>query len=118
MDFRVTEYLGADQYSGKKRFAVEYGPVLLAAVGPLEPMKSKVPPFPADPAKTPEFEKNTHADYCIVLKHDPKSVKIWLKPKSVQPLHFTIDGNPKVEYMPYWEVGDRYFTCYPVMKEK
>jgi len=80
-------------------------------------MSPTTPPFPADPAKTPGFEKDHLGDYCLVLKQGPKTVRSWMKPKSGQPLHFTVDGDPRVEYMPYWEVGDRYYTCYPVMED-
>jgi len=30
-------------------------------------------------------------------------------------LHFTVAGDATHEYMPYWEVADQPFTCYPVM---
>jgi DUF1680 family protein len=33
MDFRVTRYIGADQIAGHERYGIEYGPILLAAVG-------------------------------------------------------------------------------------
>jgi len=36
-----------------------------------------------------------------------------LKPVAGKPLHFTINGSSDFEYMPYLEVQDEPFTCYP-----
>ena len=36
-----------------------------------------------------------------------------LKPVAGKPLHFIINGNPDFEYMPYLEIQDEPFTCYP-----
>ena len=35
VDFRITRYTGFDQIAGHERYAIEYGPLLMAAVGPL-----------------------------------------------------------------------------------
>jgi hypothetical protein len=39
-----------------------------------------------------------------------------LKPKANEPLHFSIDGDATHEYLPYWEVADQVFTCYPIVE--
>jgi len=38
-----------------------------------------------------------------------------LKPKGGQPLHFTVDANPGIEFMPYWQVEKEPFTCFPAV---
>jgi hypothetical protein len=39
-----------------------------------------------------------------------------LKPKAGEPLHYTMEGNPGIVYMPYWQVDEQEFTCFPVME--
>jgi hypothetical protein len=36
-----------------------------------------------------------------------------LKTVEGKPLHFTVNGNNDFEYMPYLEVQDESFTCFP-----
>jgi len=91
MDFRLTAYTGQERTVGQERFALEYGPILLALVGETdEKGGARIPITEAD---LPRF----------------------LQPKPGRPLHFTIGGDDRHEYMPYWEVADQPFTCYPVM---
>ncbi len=92
MDFRVTPYAGADQIAGHRRFAVEYGPILLAAVGPLD------------------------ANSAVTISAKAEDIKRWLKPKADRPLCFTIDGDPAHEFLPYWSIGDQTYCVYPVMQ--
>jgi uncharacterized protein YkvS len=91
MDFKLTKYEGAEQIYGQERYALEFGPVLLAVVGPMDEQRG------AHLALAPEE----------IVKH--------LKPKPDQPLHFTIEDDPLHEYIPYWEVTDQIFTCFPVI---
>jgi hypothetical protein len=91
MDFRVTRYTGADQISGHERYALEYGPILMAAVGPLG------------------------KDMPVEIAHDPARPRDWLIPKSDEPLHFAIEGDPEHSLQPYWQVADQSFTCFPVL---
>jgi uncharacterized protein len=88
---RVTRYKGEEQIAGKSRYAVEYGPVLLAAVG-----SSKVE-LVVDQGKTVDDLGNL------------------LEPVAGSPLHFTVRGNPGVKFVPYWQISDEEFTCYPVV---
>jgi len=91
MDFRLTAYTGQERVAGQERFALEYGPILLALVGEVDAKgEARIPIAEAD------------------LTH-------FLQPKPGQLLHFAIAGHPQYEYMPYWEIGDQPFTCYPVM---
>jgi uncharacterized protein len=89
MKLRVTRYAGSTETAGNNRYAVEYGPILLAAVG------SK--------------------DVVIRADRHPEEFLAQLTPKSGQPLHFTVAQNQDVEYMPYWKVSEQPFTCFPVV---
>jgi DUF1680 family protein len=92
MDFKLTRYTGVDKVAGHERYALEYGPVLLAIVGSAD-------------ARLEVRTGQRHEDL-------PNR----LKPKPDQPLHFTIDGDPAHEYIPYWEVPyQQPFTCYPIV---
>lgn len=91
MEFRLTRYGGTDQIPGHERFALEYGPVLLALVG----------------------------SACAVLRVRGASghagILRQLKPDPERPLQFTIDGQPEYRYVPYWQVVSEPFTCYPAI---
>ena len=88
---RVTKYNGADQVSGKTRYAIEYGPILLAALG--------------------EGVVNLALD----KGSDPESLGRHLDSIAGAPLHYTLRENPARKLMPYFQVGDENFTCYPVI---
>jgi len=89
MDFRVTRYVGADTITGCERYAIEYGPILLAAVGKQLP---------------------------INIKHDPKQLKEWLIRKSGQTLDFTLKGDDNILLIPYFRINDaQTFTTFPVI---
>ena len=88
---RVTPYKGADQVAGKTRYAIEYGPVLMAVVG-------------AGPVEL-ALEKGA----------DPESVGRHLDSIAGAPLHYTLRENPSRKLMPYFQVLDESFTCYPVI---
>jgi DUF1680 family protein len=93
---RVTPYKGEEQIAGKSRYSVEYGPVLLAAVG-----SSKME-VAVDRGKAGEDLSESLGDH--------------LKPVAGSPLHFTVQGNAGVRLVPYWQIADEEFTCYPVVK--
>jgi uncharacterized protein len=89
---RVTKYTGADALPGSNRYAIEYGPLLLGLVGSLD-----------------------LAGKYMRIPHDPGSPAGWLEPVPGITGHFTIRGKPGYEYMPYHEIQDQVFTCYPVI---
>lgn len=89
--FRMTRYTGEERIPGRERYALEYGPVLMALVGPA--------------GDTKEEE----------LKLRPEELIDKLRPIAGKPLHFAVDGAPGLTYLPYWEVQDEVFTCYPVV---
>jgi DUF1680 family protein len=92
MDFKLTRYTGVDKIAGHERYALEYGPVLLAIVG------------------------SANARLVVRNGQRPEDLVKLLKPKIDQPLHFTIDGDAEHEYIPYWEVPYKQsFTCYPIV---
>jgi DUF1680 family protein len=95
MEFKLTRYTGVDQIAGHGRFALEYGPVLLAILG--------------------------SSDARLVLRNGERHEDLvkQLKPKSGQPLHFTLEANAAQEYVPYWEVPYKAaFTCYPIVDQE
>ncbi len=88
----VKRYTGADQIAGKSRYSVEYGPILLAAVGP------------------------SKADLSVDSGHDPNYLANHLESIAGSPLHFTVRGNPGAEFMPYWQISEEEFTCFPAIR--
>lgn len=92
MPLRASRYQGLDGVPGFERWAVEYGPLLLGLAGPLD--------FMGRYARIP---------------HDPARLAEWLEPVPGKPGHFTIAGKPGYEYLPYHEIAEQVFTCYPVV---
>lgn len=89
MDFRMTKYMGEEQELQHERYALEYGPILMAYVS----MK--------------EQKENL-----MLTTHPEKLIKS-LKAVAGKPLHFSVNGNIDLHYMPYFEVQDEPFTCFP-----
>ena len=88
MNFRMTRYEGAERDSNQERYALEYGPILLAYVN-MKGNKEK-----------------------MVNPTGPEKLIKSLNPVAGKPLHFTVNGNKDHEYMPYFEVQDEPFTCF------
>ncbi|MGI4788730.1 MAG: beta-L-arabinofuranosidase domain-containing protein [Janthinobacterium lividum] len=91
MDFHLTRYVGMDPGFGQERFALEYGPILMALVGPV----------------------GGHQGERLSLA--PEDLVKQLSPLSDQPLQFAVAGQADHHYVPYWQVQDEAFTCYPVI---
>ena len=89
MEFRMTRYEGAERDPKHERYALEYGPILMAYVS----MKGQ--------------KEN------VLLSTTSEKLLKSLKPVAGKPLHFTINGSSDFEYIPYLEVQDEPFTCYP-----
>jgi hypothetical protein len=83
-----------DQIPNCERYSLSFGPILLAAVGAPE-IRLRF-----ENIKEPED----------LLKH--------LQPKAGQPLHFTVENNPGVEFMPYWRVDKQPFNCFPAIDSR
>ena len=87
---KLTRYEGVDQIPGHPRYALEYGPILLAVVG--------------------------SSDAFLKVKGTgPDDLLSGLAPKTDQPLHFRIPNSDGLEYMPYWQVKEQPFTCFPAL---
>ncbi len=89
--FRVTRYRGEDNVAGKTRYSVEYGPILLAAVGASD------------------------VDLALDKGSAPESLSDHLEPVAGFPLHFTVRGSPDKKLMPYYQISNEKFTCYPTI---
>jgi len=91
LTLRVHRYAGEARLPGAERYAVLYGPVLLACVGSLD---GGVPRIAEEPAR----------------------VSDWLIPDPGRPLHFRTRGEAPRQFTPWWRLGhDEPFTCYPVI---
>jgi len=93
MEFKLSKYMGAERIASMDRYALEYGPLLMALVGK-------------------EGQKEI-----LSMKSNPEKLIKELKPIDGKPVHFAIEGNPDLEYLPYLEVKDEAFTCYPEIKK-
>ena len=90
MELKLTRYTGLDQIAGHRRFALEYGPILLALIG---------------------------CD-CAMLSsggRGPEAILDRIHEDPDRPLHFLIEGQPQFKYIPYWQVLTEPFTCFPVI---
>jgi len=95
MGFRITRYEGLeDKYNDGQHYALEYGPLLMAAV------------------------KSTDLQTEIMIHAKAEKLIRNLESVSGKPLCFTINGNEDVQYKPYFEIGDEPFTCYPAISDK
>lgn len=92
--FRLTRYNGtAEGYEGTEAYALEYGPLLMGAMG--TPENNGMPDIPLTAAELPTK----------------------LKPVPGEPLCFKVEcGNSDVEYRPYYQIAEEEFTCYPILK--
>jgi DUF1680 family protein len=88
--FRLTRYTGMDKIEGHERYALEYGPILLAIEG-------------SDDARL------------LARGINAKDFLKQLTPSFERPLHFEIAGNPQHHYAPYFAIKNDSFTCYPVI---
>jgi DUF1680 family protein len=91
MAFRLTRYSGMEP-NLPERYALEYGPILMAVTGQVDDQGGAKLVFPA------------------------KELTGRLKPVAGQPLHYTIEGDTAHQYLPYWQVGDETFTCFPAFE--
>jgi DUF1680 family protein len=95
MEFKLTKYEGSDQVQGRARYALEYGPLLMAAL------------HAAD------------AELLIASDKGPRKLLAQLKPVREQPLHFVLpaDLNPAdTQFVPYFQIRDEPFSCFPIVR--
>ena len=92
---RLTRYTGADQAVGYGRFALEYGPLLMAALD-------------AADSKLLLLGTNDPGDFVGQLRADPANGG-----------HFIFDGVfSAVRFIPYFEVTDQSFSCFPLIEAR
>ncbi|MGC8639360.1 MAG: hypothetical protein ACP5XB_05715, partial [Isosphaeraceae bacterium] len=121
--FRTVRYQGADQIPGHSRYAILYGPVLMAAVAPLnDSNKVGLPDLvfldktrKVDARNTGQLKKWT---YLVRIAQDPAVPKDWLIPRPGEPLTFSVAGQAEPYLVPYWRVDSESFTCYPVIERR
>lgn len=92
MAIKLTKYSGVDQIAGRDRFAVEYGPLLMAALGTADAV----------------IKTESNADAIDVLTQ--------LQPKPGYPLHFTLPRHifyAETVWKPYFMIEDESFSCFP-----
>jgi DUF1680 family protein len=87
--FKLTRYTGVDQTHGRERFALEYGPILMAAIGP-------------------------ETELAVLNADDPHELIDRLQQKPDQALHF-VAPLMETEWVPYFEVEAQTFSCVPII---
>jgi DUF1680 family protein len=87
----ASRYTGEDQIPDHDRYTVSFGPILLAAVG------------------APEIRLR------LARVRKPEDLLKHLQPKPGQPLHYLVENNPGIEFMPYWQVDKEAFNCFPAV---
>lgn len=86
---RVRRYAGEDQAASHARCSVEYGPILLAAVG------------------------SQNATLTLARDQDFENLSALLERADGNSLHFNVRENAGLRFVPYWQISDEEFTCYP-----
>jgi len=90
LGFRTTLYRGSEAgFDDGCHYALEYGPLLLA------------------------LRRTDGGPEGLDVPLDPQRLLAALRPLPGQPLHFAVAGAPPLEYVPYFEVQDEAFTCFP-----
>lgn len=107
MELRTVLYTGVDQIPAHKRYAILYGPILMAAVATIEETNR---------VELPNFGKKKNWTHRVRIARDPAEIKAWLKPKTDQPLCFTVEGQAEPQIKPYWQIDKETFTCFPVIE--
>ena len=95
LPLRPRRYTGLDSVVGFERYAIERGPLLLGCVGSLD----------------------SHGRF-VEIDQDPTEPATWLQPVNGQPGHFHVKGKPGYQFMPYHEIQDQVFTCYPIFRKR
>ena len=85
MGFRLTRYIGLNQLPGRERYALSYGPLLMALVGA--------------------------TDLNLTVEKLPEA----LSPIENCPLHFAVRGYGDCHFQPYWTLGEQEMTCFPTL---
>lgn len=85
--FTTTKYEGSEEAFKDNCYAIQYAGLMLSAVN----------------LKEEKFE----------IPATPQEIASKLEPIKGKPLHFMVKGNADIEVMPYLEVENQAFTCFP-----
>jgi DUF1680 family protein len=89
IDYRITHYEGADTLPGYERYALEYGPILMAVTG---------------------TERAPHSiDAFVPLERSQ------LHPYASEPLKVAVARDTLHTFMPYWMISDQNFSVFPLV---
>jgi len=92
MSLRTSRYEGVEaKYNDGQHYALEYGPILMAAFNSNDPKKE------------------------IKINAKPEKLIKSITTLPGKPLQFEINGNEDIHYRPYFEIQDEPFTCYPAI---
>lgn len=86
LSFRLIEYTGLEQDPARARYALMYGPLLMALVGGagLDASSSELPGR--------------------------------LTPVPEKALQFSVAGQPGLSFVPYWQIQNEHFTCFSTLR--
>ena len=94
MEFKWLKYTGAEQIEGYERYSFMYGPLLYAVKGGME----------------------GYANGAFMTIDSPyDKVNEWAVPSN-RPLAFKISNKPDCELVPYFEIDEETFTCFPCFR--
>ena len=88
--FRATRYTGGEQLRDCERWAVEYGPLLYAALGAPNP---------------------------LTVHFDPQRPQDWFTPLPGEKRRLALRGDSAHSYMAYLDIHDEPFDVYPAVKD-
>ncbi len=95
MGLTAVEYEGRDAApNGHDRYALMYGPILMAVTGNLG--SDDIPEIRCSAGKLPSK----------------------LVPEESRKLHFTVEGQTDLHYVPYYEIDKERFCCFPTVSGK
>ena len=98
MAMKATQYKGANTVEGKKRYALEYGPLLMAVRGPL----------------TSEGIGDNEPTLVLPLSIDELLGRLVRKGEK---LEFAVKGLDEYDVIPYFDLEQEEFSCFPVFEK-
>lgn len=124
MDFRLALYTGVDQLAEARRYGLEYGPILLAVVSAHVADGVGKPAAPATPKQRawalniplPTAWAHDEVVWPANLPITAEELVGRLRGVPEKPLHFAIDGVPQYQFVPYFQIDQEFFTCFPAFK--
>ncbi|MGC8625404.1 MAG: hypothetical protein ACP5VQ_09085, partial [Phycisphaerae bacterium] len=121
---RLSLYTGMDQLPNGLRYALEYGPILLAVVAAKVADTVGKPSGAAAPKQRvvarniplPSAWANDEVTWPVMLPVTADDITQRLQSVPGKSLHFAIAGAPQYQYVPYFQIDQEFFTCFPVLK--